>query len=97
MTTNHTPGPWLLKPIETAFGRNVKIMTEGGHTVSVCWETGSGDVDANANMIAAAPTMLAALEDALPIINAYRRQSGGDGDIAAMNARYAIAKARGEA
>jgi hypothetical protein len=37
--------------------------------------------------------MLKALEQALPIIDAYRRMSGGDGDISALNVRAAIAKA----
>lgn len=40
--------------------------------------------------------LLAALEQCLPILDAYRRISGGDGDISAMNARAAIAKARGQ-
>ncbi len=38
-------------------------------------------------------SMLKALEQALPIIDAYRRMSGGDGDISALNVRAAIAKA----
>jgi hypothetical protein len=37
--------------------------------------------------------MLKALAQALPIIDAYRRISGGDGDISALNVRAAIAKA----
>lgn len=51
---------------------------------------------ANARLIAAAPDLLAALEQCLPIIDAYRRAALGDGDIAARNARTAIAKAKGE-
>lgn len=44
-----------------------------------------------------APDLLAALQQCLPIIDAYRRASGGDGDIAAMVARHAIARATGNA
>ena len=42
------------------------------------------------------PELLAALEQCLPIIDAYRRASLSDGDIAAMNARAAIAKSKGQ-
>jgi hypothetical protein len=47
----------------------------------------------NARLIAAAPDLLAALRDCLPIVDAMRRKTGGEGDTAAMNARAAIAKA----
>ena len=39
--------------------------------------------------------LLAALENCLPIMDAYRRVSGGDGDLSAMAAHAAIAKVRG--
>lgn len=47
-------------------------------------------------MFEAAPDMLAALKQALPILDAHRRASGGDGDITAALVRSAIAKAEGE-
>ena len=46
--------------------------------------------------MSAAPELLAALEQCLPLIDAYRRDSGGDGDLSAMAARAAIKKARGK-
>jgi hypothetical protein len=39
-------------------------------------------------------SMLQALEQALPFIDAYRRMSGGDGDISALNMRAAICLGR---
>ena len=50
----------------------------------------------DAGAIAAVPDMLAALRQCLPIVDAYRRHSGGDGDIAAMLVRLAITKATGQ-
>lgn len=41
-----------------------------------------------------APELLRALEECLPIVDAQRRAGLGEGDIAAMNARVAIAKAK---
>lgn len=40
--------------------------------------------------------LVSALEQCLRIVDAHRRVSGGEGDIAAMNAREALAKARGQ-
>ena len=52
--------------------------------------------DANAALIAAAPDLLAALEQCLPLVDKHRRMALGEGDTAAMNARQAIAKAEGK-
>ena len=49
----------------------------------------------DASLIAAAPELLEAIKSCLPIIDEYRRISGGDGDLSAMNARRAIDKAEG--
>jgi hypothetical protein len=40
--------------------------------------------------------LIAALEQALKVVDAHRRATGGDGDITAALMRSAIAKARGE-
>jgi len=48
-----------------------------------------------ARLIAAAPELLESLKQCLPLIDAYRSCSGGDGDLTAMNVRRAIAKAEG--
>lgn len=84
----HTQGPWLL-----TFGTNDAAIHNGG-TIAMTDDTMMG-WKSNAALIAAAPDLLAALEQALPIIDAYRRVSGGDGDIVAMNTRAVIAKAKG--
>lgn len=100
---NHTPGPWKwdgysLRPVE---------LNPDAHAVHTILEVDTfayGFVDsdlaatlaedaANRALIEAAPDLLASLRDALKIVDAYRRVSGGDGDITAMNARAAIAKA----
>jgi hypothetical protein len=46
-----------------------------------------------ARLAAVNAELLAALKQCLPIVNAYRKQSGGDGDITAMTARAALARA----
>ena len=48
-----------------------------------------------ANLIAAAPGLLAALKQCLPLVDAYRRMAGGDGDVSAQLARFVIARAEG--
>ena len=48
-----------------------------------------------ANLIAAAPDLLAALKQCLPLVDAYRRMAGGDGDVSAQLARFVIARAEG--
>ena len=45
--------------------------------------------------IAANADLLAALQQCLPIIDAHRRASMGEGDVTAMVARAAIARAKG--
>jgi hypothetical protein len=63
-----------------------RVQTAGGYIVTRDdWET--------ARLLASAPELLAALRDCLPIVDAMRRKTGGEGDTAAMNARAAIAKA----
>lgn len=99
----HTPGPWKwdgysLRPVE---------LNPDAHAVHTILEVDTfayGFVDsdlaatlaedaANRALIEAAPDLLSSLREALKIVDAYRRVSGGDGDITAMNARAAIAKA----
>ena len=46
---------------------------------------------------AAAPALLAALEQCLPFVDRIRASSGGDGNLTALNARAAIAAAKGGA
>jgi hypothetical protein len=101
MTTNHkhTPGPWSYD--ETS--RNVVSLT--AITVgnrAICHPLYSWDEEANTRLIAAAPDLLTALEDAEFLL---RKLAAHPGDILAMrdslirsaqDARTAIAKAKGE-
>ena len=92
---SHTPAPWIfIADRRDAFG-SIRPMREGGSLATIDW-TDSGSTAANAVLISAAPELLAALEQCLPLIDAYRRSTGGDGDLSAMAARAAIKKARGK-
>ena len=94
---SHTPAPWIfIADRRNAFG-SIRPMREGGegHSLATIEWTDSGSTAANAVLISAAPELLAALEQCLPLIDAYRRSTGGDGDLSAMAARAAIKKARG--
>jgi hypothetical protein len=46
-----------------------------------------------ARLIAAAPDMLQALRQALPIVDSHRRMAGGDGDATALLMRHVISTA----
>lgn len=80
---------WYAK--DGSSGQGLIIDEDTGRNVAVAY-------DAKDNpLLAAAPDLLMALEQCLPIIDAHRRVALGEGSIAAMNARAAIAKAKGEA
>lgn len=83
-----TPGPWV------NHDGIIRDSSPEGWLVATCRFNPKDE--ANAQLITAAPELLAALEQCLPIIDAYRRIALGDGDIAANNARAAIAKAKGD-
>ena len=51
---------------------------------------------ANDSLTAAAPALLAALKRCLPYVDRIRAMTGGEGDMTALNARAAIAAAKGE-
>jgi hypothetical protein len=88
-THKHTSGPWHL-------GRragNPAIYSQDGTEIAEILQGLTPEWRENARLIAAAPDLLAALRDCLPIVDAMRRKTGGEGDTAAMNARAAIAKA----
>ena len=90
MTTAHTPGPWA------AIGTDVK--TPGPRSRILCWtgqpEVQMGEARANAQLIAAAPDLLAALRAML----AKHDDRDAPSDLwpaEAAQARAAIAKAGG--
>jgi hypothetical protein len=60
--TKHTPGPWSTgKWDERTNGRHIDAAT-CPHIASALYMGGTATADANANLIAAAPDLLAALE-----------------------------------
>ena len=88
-----TPGPWAL--MRTAYTGHLQVRDEAEEIVIALIPERTGDAaQSNARLIAAAPDLLAALEEVLPYV-----LMGGSGkaqhDLKA-NARAAIAKARGE-
>ena len=92
----HTPGPW--RALRNCLGAAITIYDERDRPIATTASNGSvetmamhrsGEVAANAQLLAAAPELLAALQSALTILV----DSVGDFDIA--KAEAAIAKATG--
>ena len=57
----HTPGPWLAKPHDDEFFKDVNILKDDGLACAVALAQGDITEDAakaNANLIAAAPDLL---------------------------------------
>lgn len=100
MKTTHTPGPWELQS-----GRS--IVTSSGNFYLSYGKDKNGnpnfrdfcELDRNAQLIAAAPDLLAALEDAEFLLRKAAQLQGPMHDSfkrSAEDAREAIAKAKGE-
>jgi len=84
----HTPGPWRVQVMANGEGL-ICVLPASNLAVADCCDM------ADARLIAAAPDMLDALKAALKIVDAYRKISGGDGDVTALTMRQTIAKATG--
>ena len=95
-TSKHTPGPWN-RNIRAGGRYPVVYAGRNQHVATVSQQENKDEIEANIDLVSAAPELLAALDECLAIVDAHRKLTGGDGDIAAMNARAAIAKARGAA
>lgn len=111
MTTKHTPGPWTIDEVvdEPSRAGNywVAHLNLGHERIEAPWPDATATVapclglegqpisrevvEANARLIAAAPDLLAALEAMV------RSDSWADADVKMVNARAAIAKAKGGA
>ena len=89
----HTPGPWRYEPQNGSptTGQHMISGSKPGYLAEVR-DCGSGDVVANAHLIAAAPDMLEALKAALSLIEIA---IPFDGEVNRM-VRNAIAKAEGQ-
>lgn len=80
-TPKHTPGPWAITKPESFDETPMPIIDKRGFRVA--WvnpyaATWSDGVDkANARLIAAAPELLDALRDILPLAESYARTSFG--------------------
>ena len=96
--TEHTPGPW--KVIEDPFSEGIVAIIQhdefGLLAVGSCEDrAATGEEDHyNAHLIAAAPDLLAALEE-ISALTAYAGRSMKDEAVCDV-ARAAIARARGE-
>ena len=108
MSTQHTSGPWGYKPGNSVLtivnGKRVIARTDG-----LYWQKFTSEDEANARLIAAAPELLAAVEEAIASVeagNLYEAMccSGHDcgcrgssnADLLVYDLRAAIAKARGQ-
>ena len=98
--SSHTPGPW--NAVESQPGiyliRELCAEAEFSH-IATASRRGPTELLANARLIAAAPDLLAALEDAREEIAMRVLEDGGDQrSVTKACAKYdaAIAKARGE-
>ena len=91
MTTKHTPGPWRYERTNGSptTGQHMIAGGKPGYLAEVR-DCGSGDVSANARLIAAAPELLAALKGVLTLLDA-----GSLYEPQAYAARAAIEKAEG--
>ena len=94
MTTQHTPGPWFANDSLQLFAEN------GQHIASLDSSTEGfegGTLYANARLIAAAPLMLAVLQEIVETIDFERGATETeDAERLLIATRAAIAKATGE-
>ena len=106
--SGHTPGPWVLDPrgfgaVRTAAHEAGRQYANGWGLPQVALAVGlpehrpEGEQQANARLIAAAPALLAALEDVMPFVNfvPFDVEKTAHGLAVIEAARAAIALARG--
>ena len=89
--TKHTPAPWIA--LEGDYGWQIH-SDKSRWIANIKCESCPAHEEANANLIAAAPELLEALEMALELEDFECH--GYAGETVAKKARQAIAKARGE-
>ena len=87
MNTKHTPGPWKFME------RGLLVKSDESEVVGTFHKANKNE--ANARLIAAAPELLAALERVAALDNGFGVVTGLPLVNAVMDARAAIAKARG--
>lgn len=94
MNSQHTPGPWNA----TKDSLTNRVTIWGPNNVGKGCRTMHANVEANANLIAAAPDLLSALEDLLALTELILDDDRTrlNGFMSVKNARYALRKAKGE-
>ncbi len=95
MKHTHTPGPWdvTMPGGQTAFnGRRITVTANGSIIADLDWNT-PAENQANANLIAAAPELLAALQAMVDLYEALTIKPGNSP--AHVAARAALAKVGG--
>jgi hypothetical protein len=99
MEAKHTPGPWEVLPIDDPTRPNAPFLIDAQDNTRIIAEVSDPDARANAALIAAAPVMLEALEDAARLVGLIL--AGDEAvDTADLEATYnginaALAKAEG--
>lgn len=93
----YTPGPWRVNGPQLSGTISVTSAHDGAVAVMIQHEVEGRafPTEANARLIAAAPDLLAALESVLKHFDPWS-MPGSDGERVVIEARAAIAKARGE-
>ena len=86
MTAQHTPGTWIVRDGQ-------EIMSDDGRLIAQCHAGHAPERAANAQVMAAAPRMLKALEIAVNALNPRESWDAELAHAAYREARRAIAKA----
>jgi hypothetical protein len=97
MSGQHTPGPWVYSPghLPRVTPRGGKVTICGVHRIGARIGTGHpAETEANGQLIAAAPDLLAASARALAVIEDMEKLGGGKSSVGDA-LRAAIAKATG--
>ncbi len=87
-TSKHTPGPWTIKPYKS-WDKRILLPEPSIYVDND--DVDQDEASANARLIAAAPDLLAALEDAFVFIGTSPHDPA-----LLLRTRAAIAKAKGE-
>ena len=90
--TQHTPGPWDVSDVQ----RDREFLIHNGATDIAVTYWALGDCAANARLIAAAPELLAALEEFCRECDGYLDGNDGSPWGTLLKGRAAIAKATGK-
>lgn len=89
MSKHFSSGPWYIESGESS--RVYLVNNPAGAVGEIVYADFRNPADAA--LVKEAPNLLETLRSTLPILDAYRRESGGDGDLTAANARAVIERA----